>query len=157
MTTTHWQPFEADLDQILARYPRPLEALAQRQIPALVLRNAYPSEHATGLMQRFGSSEAAFSTFNPAGLASPMIDAIIDAALFADNKTDEDTALRALDRALRHEFFMVPLWYNPSYWVAYYDEYEYPDPLPPLDLGYLDFWWFNAEKAETLKAEGALR
>ena len=53
MTTTHWQPFEADLDQILARYPQPLEALAQRQIPALVLRNAYPSEHATGLMQRF--------------------------------------------------------------------------------------------------------
>ena len=111
----------------------------------------------TGLMQRFGSDEAAFSVFNPAGLASPMVDAIIDAALFADNKADEETALRALDRALRHEFFMVPLWYNPSYWVAYYDEYEHPDPLPPLDLGYLDFWWFNAEKAAELKASGALR
>ncbi len=111
----------------------------------------------TGLMQRFGSSEAAFSVFNPAGLASPMVDAIIDAALFADNKTDEEIALRALDRALRHEFFMVPVWYNPSYWVAFYDQYEYPDPLPPLDLGYLDFWWFNAEKAAELKAAGALR
>ncbi|OWU73707.1 peptide ABC transporter substrate-binding protein [Marinibacterium profundimaris] len=111
----------------------------------------------TGLMQRFGSDEAAFSVFNPAGLASPMVDAIINAALFAENKEDEETALRALDRALRYEFFMVPVWYNPSYWVAYYDQYEHPETLPPLDLGYLDFWWYDAEKADELRAAGALR
>jgi microcin C transport system substrate-binding protein len=56
-------------------------------------------------------------------------------------------SLRALDRALRHEFIMVPLWYNDSYWVAYYDQYEHPDPLPPYALGQLDFWWFDADKA----------
>src|SRR6056297_2132405 len=56
----------------------------------------------TGLMQRFGSEEAAFSLFNPAGLASPMVDAIINAALDAKTREEEDTALMALDRALRH-------------------------------------------------------
>ena len=111
----------------------------------------------TGLMQRYGSSEAAFSLFNPAGLASPLVDAIIEKALVAESREEEETALRVLDRALRHEFFMIPVWYKANYWVAYYDQYEHPDPLPPLDLGTLDFWWFNADKAAALKSAGALR
>ena len=46
---------------------------------------------------------------------------------------------------------------SPSYWVAYYDMFEHPDPLPPYALGNLDFWWFNPDKAEALKAAGALK
>ena len=111
----------------------------------------------TGLMQRYGSDEAAYSVFNPAGLASPLVDAIIQAALLTENRMDEHVRLRALDRALRHEFFMIPVWYNDSYWVAYYDQYEHPDPLPSYALGYLDFWWYNAEKAAGLREAGALR
>lgn len=111
----------------------------------------------TGLMQRYGSSEAAFSLFNPAGLASPMVDAIIEASLLAESREQEAIALRALDRVLRYEFFMIPVWYKANYWVAYYDQYEHPDPLPPYDLGYLDFWWYNADRAGALKAAGALR
>ncbi|MGR3562988.1 MAG: extracellular solute-binding protein [Heliomarina sp.] len=111
----------------------------------------------TGLMQMYGSSEAAFSVFNPAGLASPMVDAIIEASLMAENTEEEETTLRALDRALRFEFFMIPVWYKADYWVSYYDQYGYPEPLPPYDLGYLDFWWYDAEKAEALKTAGALR
>ena len=107
-------------------------------------------------MQRFGSQEAAFSLFNPAGLASPMVDAIIDAALDAETREEERTALTALDRALRHEFFMVPVWYNDSNWVAYWDMYEHPDTLPPYALGVLDFWWYNEDKAKALKEAGAL-
>ncbi|WP_372920709.1 extracellular solute-binding protein [Roseovarius sp.] len=110
----------------------------------------------TGLMQRFGSEDAAFSLFNPAGLASPMVDAIINAALDADTREEEDTALTALDRALRHEFFMVPVWYNDSNWVAYWDMYEHPDALPPYALGVLDFWWYNEDKAKALEEAGAL-
>jgi hypothetical protein len=49
----NWKPFEAPIDQILAQYPQPLEALHQRQTPALVLRNAYNRDHCAGLMQRF--------------------------------------------------------------------------------------------------------
>jgi microcin C transport system substrate-binding protein len=29
--------------------------------------------------------------------------------------------------------------------------------LPPYALGELSFWWYNAEKAEALKASGVLR
>ncbi|MEM8653378.1 MAG: extracellular solute-binding protein [Pseudomonadota bacterium] len=111
----------------------------------------------TGLMQRYGSEDAAFSVFNPAGLASPLVDAIIQASLLSESTAEEQSTLRALDRALRHEFIMIPMWYNDSYWVSYYDMYEFPDPLPAYALGQLDFWWYNAEKAADLRAAGALR
>lgn len=111
----------------------------------------------TGLMQRYGSREAAFSLFNPAGLASPMVDAIIEASLNTTTREDELVALRALDRALRYERFMIPTWYNGTHWVAYWDMFEHPEEIPPYALGSLDFWWYNAEKAEALKAAGALR
>ncbi|SHL34544.1 microcin C transport system substrate-binding protein [Roseovarius litoreus] len=110
----------------------------------------------TGLMQRYGSQEAEFSLFNPAGLASPMVDAIINAALESETREQEQVALTALDRALRYEFFMVPVWYNDSNWVAYWDMYEHPETLPPYALGVLDFWWYNADKAKALQEAGAL-
>ncbi|WP_261368081.1 extracellular solute-binding protein [Pseudosulfitobacter koreensis] len=111
----------------------------------------------TGLMQQYGSETAAFSLFNPAGLASPLVDAAIDAALNAETREAEEAALMALDRALRYEFFMIPVWYNPNHWVAYYDQYEHPETIPPFELGYLDFWWYDQEKADALRASGALR
>jgi microcin C transport system substrate-binding protein len=113
-------------------------------------------EAGTGLMQRYGSSEAEFSLFNPAGLASPMVDAIINKALDAQTRQEERVALTALDRALRFERFMVPVWYNDDNWVAYWDIYDHPETLPPYALGALDFWWYDAEAAETLKEAGAL-
>ncbi|NIZ14152.1 extracellular solute-binding protein [Phaeobacter sp. HF9A] len=111
----------------------------------------------TGLAQYYGSEAASYSLFNPAGLASPLVDAIIAVSLLADNREDEVTALTALDRALRYEFFMIPLWYNPDHWVAYYDQYDHPETIPPYALGYLDFWWYDAEKAKKLRDAGALR
>ena len=111
----------------------------------------------TGLAQRLGSEAAAFSLFNPAGLASPMVDAIIDASLQSESQEEEDMMMRALDRALRYEFFIIPDGFKPDYWVAYFDQYEHPETIPPYALGTLDFWWFNADKAAALKAAGVLR
>ncbi|MGI9369576.1 MAG: extracellular solute-binding protein [Ruegeria sp.] len=110
-----------------------------------------------GLSQMYGSEEAEFSLFNPAGLASPLVDAIIEASFETDNQADQDTALMALDRALRYEFFVIPDGYVADYWTAYYDMYEYPENLPPFSLGYLDLWWVNLEKEAALKTKGALR
>jgi microcin C transport system substrate-binding protein len=111
----------------------------------------------TGLMQRYGSEAAAFSLFNPAGLASPLVDAIIERSLMASSREEEEASLKALDRALRYEFIMIPTWYNPSHWVAYYDQYDHPETIPPYALGQLDFWWYDQDKADALRAAGALR
>lgn len=109
-----------------------------------------------GLTQMYGSAEAEFSLFNPAGLASPLVDAIIDASFVAESQDDTDVALMALDRALRYEFFVIPTGYIADSWVAYFDMYEHPETIPPYDLGYLSFWWVNPEKAAALKAKGHL-
>ncbi|WP_299208819.1 extracellular solute-binding protein [uncultured Tateyamaria sp.] len=124
-----------------------------------LLYDSYPTflGTGTGFPQFFGSEDAAFSLFNPAGLASELVDELINISLRTETREEEIASVRALDRALRYEFIMVPLWYNPSHWVAYYDMYEHPEVIPPYNLGYLDFWWVNEDKAAALKASGALR
>ncbi|MFN3207872.1 MAG: extracellular solute-binding protein [Roseovarius sp.] len=109
----------------------------------------------TGLAQRFGS-EAADDLFNPAGLRSPMVDQIIAESLMTESQEEEDMTIRALDRALRHEFMLIPDGYAPDYWVAYWDQYAHPEEIPPYLLGTLDFWWYDAEKGAKLREAGAL-
>lgn len=111
----------------------------------------------TGLHQRYGSADAAYSLFNPAGLASPLVDRLIDISLEAEGPEERDTALRALDRALRYELIMVPLWYSPNEWVAYWDMYRHPDGFPQFSSGAMDWWWVDAERAAELRETGALR
>lgn len=111
----------------------------------------------TGLLQRYGSETAAFSLFNPAGFSSDLVDEIINRSLVATTLEEEQAALQALDRVLRHEFFIVPLWYKANHWVAYYDQYEHPETIPPFALGHLDFWWYDPDGHEALKDAGALR
>ncbi len=113
-------------------------------------------EEGIGLSQRFGSEDRN-DVFNPAGFGSPAVDKLIERAVEATTYEDMAAAVRAIDRIMRSDYFVVPTWYLGNYWVAYYDMYEHPDPLPPYALGYLDFWWFNADKAEALRAAGALR
>ena len=124
-----------------------------------LLFDSYPAflGTGTGLMQYFGSEAAAFSLFNPAGVADPMLDAVINASLAAETREQETAAMTALDRALRDKFIMIPVWFNDSFWTAYYDQYEHPSEQPAYGLGYLDWWWFNADKAAALKTAGALR
>ena len=68
--SAHWQPFIATTEQILQKYPQPLQALADRQMPALVLRNAYNRDHCTGLMQRF--AERGYFTQDTVGKESQL-------------------------------------------------------------------------------------
>ena len=109
----------------------------------------------SGLEQFFGSETAQSSTRNMMGLEDPAVDALIDHVLAAESQEELTTAVRALDRVLRAHRFWVPPWFKDPHTVAYYDMYEYPENLPPYSLGNLDIWWYNAEKAEKLKAEGA--
>lgn len=111
----------------------------------------------TGLAQRFGSEAAEYSLFNPAGLASPLVDRIIEAALMTESQAEEDMTMRALDRALRYEFIVVPDGYKPDHWVAFWDIYAHPDPIPPYALGVLDFWWVDPDKDARLRARGVLQ
>ena len=110
----------------------------------------------SGLEQKYSCKDRD-DVFNPAGYCNPVVDAL--AKSLQDVKTYDDMAahITAIDRILRYEYFMVPVWTLTESWVAYYDMYEHPENLPPYALGHVDFWWINAEKEAALKAAGALR
>ncbi len=114
-------------------------------------------EPGSGLAQRMGSQEADVSVFNPMGLKSPAVDALIETIRRIETTEQLNPAVKALDRVLRAEQFWVPQWFKNVHTVAYFDMFEHPDPLPPFSLGVTDFWWYNADKADALKAAGALR
>ena len=48
-----WPPVEGNLTDILKKYPQPLMALAAGEMPAILLRQAYNSNHCMELIQRF--------------------------------------------------------------------------------------------------------
>lgn len=111
----------------------------------------------SSLYQYFGSETVDVSVRNMMGLQSEGVDKLIRVVL--DTQTEDEMlhATRALDRVLRAYQFRIPQWYKNTHTVSFYNQYAYPENLPPYDLGHLDFWWFDADKAEQLKAAGALR
>ena len=109
------------------------------------------------LKQYYGAETADVSSFNLMGLKSPAVDRLIDVVMAADSNEKLKVATKALDRVLRAERFWVPQWFKAKHTIAYYDMYEHPETLPPYALGELDFWWYNADKAEALRASGALK
>ncbi|MBK1636114.1 extracellular solute-binding protein [Rhodovulum adriaticum] len=111
----------------------------------------------SGLRQYFGSETADTSVFNKMGLQDPAVDRLTDTVLAAESDAELTTAVRALDRVLRSLRFWVPQWFKDTHTVAYYDMYAHPETLPPYDLGPLDFWWYDADKADRLRAAGAIR
>jgi microcin C transport system substrate-binding protein len=113
-------------------------------------------EPSLGLKQWFASETAEDSSRNLMALRDPAIDVLIDEVIEAQTLDELRPRVRALDRVLRAHGFWVPQWEKAEYWVAYWDQYRYPDELPPLALGVLDFWWYDAEAAAALREAGAL-
>ena len=125
----------------------------------MIVGNAVNGGYEPGgeLKQAYASVTANNSTRNRAGVANPAVDKLTDMIEGAKTREELDVVTQALDRVLRSLRFWVPQWYKNTHTVAYYDQYEHPETLPPYSLGEMDFWWFNAEKADKLKTAGVLK
>ncbi|MDC0739149.1 extracellular solute-binding protein [Cognatishimia sp. SS12] len=146
--------FKAEMEKVDSAQMQ--QRFLDKDFDMLFTRNQSFQTSGTGLNQYYGSETAVVSSWNPQSLQSPLVDAIIDASLNTTSREEEVASLMALDRALRYLRIQVPVGYVADNWVAYYDMFEHPEELPPLSVGYLDFWWFNQEKYEALKAAGAV-
>lgn len=107
------------------------------------------------LRQLFGSQAAGIrGTNNLAGIASPAVDALLERVAQAPTREDLTTACRALDRVLRAGRYWVPMWYNTTHRLAYWDMFGRPAIKPRYDLGAPETWWYDAQKARRIgKAE----
>lgn len=113
--------------------------------PSIELREIFTSEAAT-----------AKGSANLAGVADPVVDALVEKVIQATTREELDTRTRALDRVLRSKQIWVPNWYSGKYLIAYWDVYGQPPKQPPFSRGD-GLWWSDTAKIGRLTAEGALR
>ncbi len=89
-------------------------------------------------------------TQNLAGIADPVVDALIEKILGADTRPALVAACRALDRVVRAGRYWIPHWYLAAHRIAYWDVFGFPPKKPGFSRGIPETWWYDAEKAAKL-------
>ena len=93
--------------------------------------------------QYFHSSQAKVKgSKNYAGVASPVVDRLLEQLLAAQSRDDQVAAARALDRVLLSQHYMIPNWYLDYHRLAYRSRFAFVT-TPPYTLG-LSAWWLKS-------------
>jgi microcin C transport system substrate-binding protein len=102
------------------------------------------------------SSQAAATkgSHNLAGMADPVIDALVDKIIAANSRPELVVACRALDRVMRAGRYWVPQWYKANYRIAYWDVFGRPPRQPRYFRGIPDTWWHDPDKSAKLGQAG---
>jgi len=101
----------------------------------------------------FGSKAADMvGSKNIAGLKNPAVDVLCERIVNAETRAELVAAARALDRVVMWSEIVIPHWYKGRHNIAYWNKYDRPAVKAPYDLGVLDTWWFNLEKAKFIDA-----
>jgi microcin C transport system substrate-binding protein len=117
-----------------------------------VERFSFSSTPGDGLRTYLSSQAAATKgSRNLAGIASPAIDSLIEAAMDAETRPALTTACRALDRVIRAGRYWVPHWYLASHRIAYWDVFARPATKPRYARGAPELWWYDPAKAAKLE------
>jgi len=86
---------------------------------------------------------------NYAGISDPVIDELIDKLVSVPDRESLIPLVKALDRVLLHNHYVVPTWHIPYYRVAYWNKFDRPETKPTFSLGF-DTWWIDPEKEAAL-------
>ncbi len=108
-----------------------------------MMQNYWPSSLSPGNEQLFRWSAAAAKTpgtYNFAGVENPAADAMIQAMLAAKTEEEFVSAVRALDRVLLSGDYVIPLFYIPKQWVAYWMRLQQPETTPLFGYN-VESWW----------------
>ena len=89
---------------------------------------------------------------NIMGIRNVAIDALVGEVIAASDRESLVTATRALDRVLLWGHYVVPLYHNRSFRVAWWDMFGRPAKSPPFALGFIDTWWVDPAKARAVRA-----
>jgi microcin C transport system substrate-binding protein len=88
---------------------------------------------------------------NLAGIADPVVDALVHRVINAGSRQQLITVTRALDRALLWGWYVVPHWHMQSYRVAYWDRFARPEKPIRAGLAF-DTWWLDQTRAAATDA-----
>lgn len=111
-------------------------------------RFSFSATPGDSLRSYFSAQAAALhGSNNLAGIADPVVDALIEAIIAANSRPALVTACRALDRVIRAGRYWIPNWYKASHWIAYWDVFGRPPAQPRYFRGIPDTWWHDGAKA----------
>ncbi len=94
--------------------------------------------------RNFWGSEAADAagSRNSSGVKDPVVDALIEGLIFAENRDDLAAYSRALDRVLLWGHYGILELYTPTERVAWWHKkVTKPDPTPSHNIGFPEVWW----------------
>jgi microcin C transport system substrate-binding protein len=77
---------------------------------------------------------------NYTGIASPAVDALIDAIIAAPDRESLVARTRALDRVLLWSHIVVPNWHSPVDRMIFWDKFGFPEKIPMQGTS-TDYWW----------------
>lgn len=104
-----------------------------------------------GIRQFWHSSAANRpGSYDLAGIADPVVDALVEAILAAASRDALITAARALDRVLRAGHWWVPHWYKASHSIAAWDAFGRPATKPRYDRAIESTWWIDPARQATV-------
>ncbi len=159
-------------DRILAPYARNLKKLGiemsyrtvdsslyKRRIDTYdfdMVVTSFPASVSPGneLKHRFHSQAADMTgTSNLSGISDPVVDALIERVINAEDRQQLVIASRALDRVLLFGEYLVPNWYIDKHRIAYRNKLAYPKTLPlyydPITW-LIKAWWIKPAASETV-------
>lgn len=90
---------------------------------------------------------------NLSGIKNPVVDALVDRVIFAEDRDDLVAATRALDRVLLWNYYVVPQFTRDVDWLAYWNKFGIPEKQPTYLGADIDSWWIDPEKEKALAAK----
>jgi microcin C transport system substrate-binding protein len=84
---------------------------------------------------------------NYAGIKDPAVDTLINAIVFNKGREDQIAAVRALDRVMMSNLYVIPSYtYLPDR-IAYWDRFGHPEGYGKFTIGFPTIWWWDKDKA----------
>jgi microcin C transport system substrate-binding protein len=85
---------------------------------------------------------------NLIGIKNPAVDALIEQIVFAKSRDDLVAAVKALDRVMLWNHYVVPQWSYSKLRTARWDRFGHPEPLPKYGMSaFPALWWWDTDKA----------
>lgn len=96
------------------------------------------------LKEMFGSQSADVKgSYNIMGIKNKVVDSLIDKAVTAQDKQHYEAYLKALDRVLLSEYYLIFQWYSKFNRVGYQNKFGIPQT--DIKTGYQPFTWWSKE------------
>ncbi len=96
------------------------------------------------LKEFYGSNAANVNgSYNIMGIQNKVVDELIDEIIKADSKDDYEAYLKALDRVLLNEYYLIFQWYSPYNRIGYWNKFGIPQT--DVKVGFQPLTWWAKE------------